>query len=169
MANPSPVLGAEARFLAAPLLAVEPSAWKAGLAEGADPKDNVVGAGSLSWSIGTMPTDLLPERARGQQSTSREQTDVSAELASLILDEVDDILFASEIGALETAPPTTMKEAGYPDIPALTADIAMLARQHAAVTDNSRTRIRFEVVETRLRIHPALRGTCESTPFPTVR
>lgn len=70
------------------------------------------------------------------------------ELERLVLDEVDDILFASETGALETALPDAMEEAGYPGLPALTADIAMLAQQHATVTGDSKIRIRLEVVET---------------------
>ncbi|MCI4591086.1 DUF1826 domain-containing protein [Sphingobium sp. BYY-5] len=74
--------------------------------------------------------------------------DVDAELAGLVLGEVDDILFASETGALETALPGAMEQAGYPGLPALTADIAMLARQHAAVTGDAKIRIRLEVVET---------------------
>ncbi|WP_324740219.1 DUF1826 domain-containing protein [Tsuneonella sp. CC-YZS046] len=74
--------------------------------------------------------------------------DVARELASLILDDVDDMIFASESGALEAALAGAMEQAGYPDMPALRADIAMLARQHAAITDDRHARIRLEVVET---------------------
>jgi hypothetical protein len=74
--------------------------------------------------------------------------DVGSELTGLKLDEVDDMLFACEIDALATALPGATEQAGYPDLPALTADIALLARQHAAIAGNARVRIRLEVVET---------------------
>lgn len=74
--------------------------------------------------------------------------EVGAELAGLVLGEIDDILFASETGALATALPGAMEKAGYPRCPALAADIAMITRQHAAVMGDSRIRIRLEVVET---------------------
>lgn len=75
-------------------------------------------------------------------------SDVVTDLASLMLDEIDDILFASDIDALEPALAGEMKEAGYPDVSALGADIVMLARQHAAVADDRKVRIRLQVVET---------------------
>lgn len=74
--------------------------------------------------------------------------DIVAELESLVLDEVDDILFTSEIEALEAALAEAMEEGGYPDTPALKRDIAMLGSQHAAVAGDNNVRIRLEVVET---------------------
>lgn len=73
--------------------------------------------------------------------------DISAELASFVLDEVDDILLESEIGALETALADGMEKAGYPDAPALRSDIALLAGEHAAITGDREVKIRLEVVE----------------------
>jgi hypothetical protein len=74
--------------------------------------------------------------------------DVVAQLGHLVLDEVDDLLFTSEIDALEAALIKAMESGGYPDMPALRRDIAMLAGHHAAVTDDRKVRIRLEVVET---------------------
>lgn len=74
--------------------------------------------------------------------------DIVAELASLVLDEVDDILFASGTDALDRALADAMEDAGYSDVPALRRDIAMLAKQHAAVAGDRDVTIRLEVVET---------------------
>ena len=74
--------------------------------------------------------------------------EIRAELASLVLDEVDDILFESGIGTLAPLLADTMDKAGYPDMLALRRDIVMLARQHAAIAGDRNVRIRLEVVET---------------------
>lgn len=73
---------------------------------------------------------------------------IVSELAGLVLEEVDDILFAGELAAFDTDLSHAMEEAGYPDTPALRQDIAILAGQHAALTGDRKLRIRLEVVET---------------------
>lgn len=74
--------------------------------------------------------------------------DIIAELAVLGLDDLDDILLSSPIGMLDKALSHALGEAGYPDTPGLRADIAMLARQQAALTGDDDIRIRLEIVET---------------------
>lgn len=70
------------------------------------------------------------------------------ELAGLALDETGDILLTCRADATGEALARAMAEAGYADLPRLRADIALLARQHAAVTGEAEVSIRLEVVET---------------------
>lgn len=74
--------------------------------------------------------------------------DLVAELDGLVLDEVDDLLFTSEIEALGSGLAEAMEEAGYSDMTALRRDIARLAEHHAAVAGEHSVRLRLEVVET---------------------
>lgn len=74
--------------------------------------------------------------------------DIVKELAGLVLDEVDDILFACDLSVLSADLSRAMEEAGYPDMPALRQDIAMLAVQHTSLTGGRQVRVRLEVVET---------------------
>lgn len=73
---------------------------------------------------------------------------IVAELATLVLDALDDILFCSPTNTLDEALSNALAEANYPDVPDLHADIAMLARQQAALTSDNDIRIRLEIVET---------------------
>jgi len=117
-----------------------------------------VAGNQVDWDAGTGPVvhvscptalDQIHHRHTALAIWRRSLSDdVGTQLAGLVLDEVDDILFASETGALETTLPDALEEAGYPGLPALTADIVMLAREHAAVTGDAKIRIRLEVVET---------------------
>lgn len=72
---------------------------------------------------------------------------VVAELADLVPGAVDDVQFTAEIDALELALKAQMRKAGYPQTPAFSADIAMLARQHATIVREGRVSVRLEVVE----------------------
>ncbi len=104
-----------------------------------------------SACVVTCPTALQrilrPDMALAvwQRSLANE---VVAELESLELDEVDDILLASGTDALERALVDAMEQAGYSDMPAFRQDITMLASQHAAITGDYNVRIRLKVVET---------------------
>lgn len=106
--------------------------------------------GSSAWVV-TCPTALQrmlrPDMALAIWQRSLDD-DIAAELESLMLDEVDDLLFVSEIDALESALAEAMEEGGYPDMPALRRDIVLLAERHAAVAGDRNVRIRLEVVET---------------------
>lgn len=108
-------------------------------------------AGASSACIVTCPTALQrilrPDIALAVWQRSL-AGDIVAELESLVLDEVDDILFASGIDALYAALAEAMERGGYPDTPALRRDIVMLAERHAAVVGARNIRIRLEVVET---------------------
>ncbi|MGC4252729.1 MAG: DUF1826 domain-containing protein [Sphingobium sp.] len=95
---------------------------------------------ALGW-IGRADKDLVIWRRRVEP-------DVAAEVAALLLDEVDDIAIASGIDICAQTLADAMTGAGYPDAPALRRDIAMLARRHAAILGDSAVRIRLEVVET---------------------
>lgn len=74
--------------------------------------------------------------------------DIVAELAMLVLDDLDDLLLSSPISVLDEALSHALAEAGYPDTPSLRGDIAMLARQQAALTGDHEIRIRLEIVKT---------------------
>lgn len=73
---------------------------------------------------------------------------IEAQLAGLVLDEIDDILLECGLEALDGSLADAMAEAGYPNTAELRGDIVMLADQHAAITGERRVRIRLEVVET---------------------
>ncbi|WP_447725805.1 DUF1826 domain-containing protein [Sphingomonas koreensis] len=73
---------------------------------------------------------------------------VREELAQLVMDEVDDVLLTSPIHLLDERLAQAMDEAGYPALPRLRDDIALLARRHAEVIDEAEVSIRLEVVET---------------------
>jgi hypothetical protein len=73
---------------------------------------------------------------------------IVAELDSLMIDEVDDLSFTTATDALESALAEAMGEGGYPDMPSLRRDIAMLADRHAAIAGDRKVRVRLEVVET---------------------
>lgn len=74
--------------------------------------------------------------------------DVEAELATLVLNDLDDLLMSSPMNTLDEALAHALIDAGYPDLPGLRDDIAMLARQQAALTGDDEIRIRLEIVET---------------------
>lgn len=74
--------------------------------------------------------------------------DVAAELAELMLNEVDDLAVASAVNALDITLADAMTDAGYPAMPVFQGDILMLARQHAALVGDDDVRIRLEVIET---------------------
>lgn len=90
---------------------------------------------------------LAPDTALAVWQRSLD-AEIIGELESLVLDEVDDLLFTSKIDASETALAEAMEGGGYPDMPTLRRDILMLAVRHAAVVGNRKVRIRLEVVET---------------------
>ena len=74
--------------------------------------------------------------------------ELQADLSSLVLNEIDDLIFVSELTELEATLADGLNGAGYPDTPALRADIAMLARHHAAITGDREVKIRLEIIET---------------------
>lgn len=90
---------------------------------------------------------LAPDTALAVWQRSLD-ADIVAQMESLVLGEVDDLLFTSEIDALETGLAEAMAEGGYPDLPALRRDITMLAGQHATIMGDRKVRVRLEVVET---------------------
>ena len=74
--------------------------------------------------------------------------DVEAELATLVLDDLDDLLLSSPMSTLDEALSHALIDAGYPDLPGLRADITMLAQSQATLTGDDEIRIRLEIVET---------------------
>jgi hypothetical protein len=107
--------------------------------------------GASGAVVVTCPTGLQrilrPDMALAVWRRSLDDNIVT-ELDSLMLDEVDDILFTSGTAALETTLADVLEAAGYSAMLALRRDIVMLASQHAAVSCDGNVTIRLEVVET---------------------